>query len=287
VRAISLHRDLIVVTSRLLQTNCTIIRGPSAELTGPQAAAPGAGETFVVDSPILPDELALLPSLLEQARFPEPSGLLATHADWDHLLGRLAFPEAALGCAESTAARLQAAPGAAQRELRDFDEQLYLEREHPLRLGSLQALAVPGRCGIGEVELELHRADGHTRDGMAVWIPWARVLVAGDYLSSVEIPTLAAADAKAGMAEADTVQADGIEAYLATLERLRPLIVDAEHVVPGHGPVLDSAGALSVLEEDALYLQALRELGAAAALPAGRRGREQRRLHAENVAAVR
>ena len=41
---------------------------------------------------------------------------------------------------------------------------------------------------LGERELELHPADGHTSDGTAVWIPWARVLVAGDYLSPVEIP---------------------------------------------------------------------------------------------------
>ena len=33
---------------------------------------------------------------------------LATHADWDHLLGRYAFPEASIGCGETTAARLAA-----------------------------------------------------------------------------------------------------------------------------------------------------------------------------------
>ena len=40
--------------------------------------------------------------MLEQAGFPV-SGLLVTHADWDHLLGRIAFPQASLGCGESTA----------------------------------------------------------------------------------------------------------------------------------------------------------------------------------------
>jgi glyoxylase-like metal-dependent hydrolase (beta-lactamase superfamily II) len=281
VRAISLHRDVIVVTSRLLQANCTIVRGPAGGPgeTGASSAgvAPpggegqrgGQGETIVVDSPILPDELGLLPSLLEQAGFPSPSGLLATHADWDHLLGRIAFPGAALGCADSTAARLRAEPGAAQRELRAFDEQLYIKRDRPLSLGSIQALAVPGRCGIGDVELELHPAEGHTNDGMAVWISWARVLVAGDYVSAVEIPTLS--------------DGNTIAAYLATLERLRPLLAGAEHVVPGHGPVLDGARALTVLEQDSAYLRALGELGAEAELPAGRRDRSQRKLHSENV----
>jgi glyoxylase-like metal-dependent hydrolase (beta-lactamase superfamily II) len=264
---------VIVVTSRLLQTNCTIVRGPVLqEGSLGQDASPSPGEAFVVDSPILPDELALLPSLLEQARFPPPRGLLATHADWDHLLARIPFPEAPLGCAESSAARLHAEPGAAQRELRAFDEQLYIWRERPLQIGAVQALPVPGRCGIGDAELELYQAEGHTADGMAVWVPWAHVLVAGDYLSSVEIPTVSARE--------------GIEAYLATLERLGSLVARAEHVVPGHGPVIDGESAMAVLAEDSAYLQALSRRGADAELPRGRRTRAQRELHAANVSAV-
>jgi glyoxylase-like metal-dependent hydrolase (beta-lactamase superfamily II) len=89
VKAISLHRDVLVVTSQLLQVNCTIVREGE--------------ESFVIDSPVLPEELDLLASLLEQAGFPAPHGLLVTHADWDHVLAPLAFPQAALGCAESSA----------------------------------------------------------------------------------------------------------------------------------------------------------------------------------------
>ena len=256
MRAVSLHRDVLVATSAVLQVNCVVVRGAvegeertlvDSEHDSEQAGS-GEGdgeragyqaqpaETFVIDSPVLPDELHTLPALLEQARFPAPSGLLATHGDWDHLLGRLAFPGVALGCAESTAERLRASPGAAQRELRAFDGDLLIERPRPLTLGSVQALPVPGRCAVGDRELELHPAEGHTVDGMAIWIPWARVLVAGDYLSTVEPPTLNDGGDR--------------DAYLATLERLRPLVASAEHVVPGHGPVLDSARALEVLEEN-------------------------------------
>jgi glyoxylase-like metal-dependent hydrolase (beta-lactamase superfamily II) len=226
VRVVSLHPDVLLATSAIWQTNCVIVR--SGE------------ETFVIDSPVLPEELDALPGLLEQAGFPAPSGLLATHADWDHLLGRLAFPGTSLGCAESTCARMAASPGEAQRELRAFDESFHIERPGPLMLGLLQALPVPGGCGIGERELELYPADGHTEDGMAISVPWARVLVVGDYLSPVEAPQLARESLHA--------------AYLATLERLRPLVVAAEHVVPGHGPVLDRDRALGVLEEHISYL---------------------------------
>ncbi len=267
MRAVSLHRDVIVVTSALLQVNCVIVRGTVGE------DAPDAqGEVFVIDSPVLPDELDALPALLEQARFPAPSGLLATHGDWDHVLGPLAFPGVPLGCAESTAERLQRSPGEAQRELRSFDEELAIERPRPLALGAVQALPVPGRCEIGGAELELHPADGHTVDGMAISIPWARTLVTGDYVSSVEIPTLN--------------DPNTIDAYLATLERLRPLLAQAEHIVPGHGPVTDATRALVLLEEDTGYLRELRDRGADAQLPARGSSRQQRRIHADNVNAL-
>ena len=266
MRAVALHPDVLVVTSALLQVNCVIVRGGSAGGGG------GDDETFVIDSPVLPDELDALPTLIEQAGFPAPSGLLATHGDWDHLLGRVAFGGLALGVAESTARRLAAEPGAAQRELRAFDEALYIRRPRPLALGSVQSLPVPGRCELGGEELELHPTEGHTTDGMAIWIPWAKVLVAGDYISSVEIPTLGG--------EGD------LDAYMRTLARLRPLVQAAEHVLPGHGPALDGDSALSVLEEDVGYLRELRELGLEARLPAGRGSGEQRRLHRANVACI-
>jgi glyoxylase-like metal-dependent hydrolase (beta-lactamase superfamily II) len=274
VRAVSLHRDVIVVTSAVLRVNCVIVRGAGGD-DGAVAEGHRIGpqdETLVIDSPVLPDELDALPALLEQAQFPAPSGLLATHGDWDHLLGRLAFPAVALGCAASTAERLQAVPGEPQRALRAFDEELMIERPRPLALGSMQSLPVPGYCGIGDRELELHPADGHTPDGMAINIPWAGVLVVGDYLSSIEIPVLDAANT--------------VDAYLATLERLRPLVERAKHIVPGHGPLGDGESALDVLEQDAVYLSELCRRGADAELPRTRRSRQQRAIHAQNAAAV-
>lgn len=257
MRVVSLHQDVLVATSAIWQTNCVIVRGGAIGEDAGRPAEParpdersderGMGETFVIDSPILPDELEALPAVAKQAGFPSPSGLLVTHGDWDHLLGRLTFPSLALGCAESTVRRLNAIPGEAQRELRAFDKGLYIERPRPLMLGQLQALPVPGRCAIGGSagadggrELELHPADGHTPDGMAISIGWAGVLVVGDYLSTVEPP--------------EPGKGSSAAAYLTTLERMRPLIEAAEHVVPGHGPVLSADRALDVLAENAAAL---------------------------------
>jgi glyoxylase-like metal-dependent hydrolase (beta-lactamase superfamily II) len=258
VRALGLHEDVVVAVSRAYRTTCTLVRS--------------GGEAFCIDSPVFPDELEILPALAQQAGFPVV-GLLATHADWDHLLGRYAFPEAPLGAAETSAARLMNEIGGAQRSLRAFDEELYLERPSPLQLGSpVQQLPVPGHVGVGERELELHPADGHTADGMCLWAPWARVLVCGDYLSPVEIPMLS--------------PGGSASAYLATLRRLEALVEQAEHVVPGHGEPLDAARAAAILREDRAYLEGLLDDPESVRLPLARRSPRQRAIHADNVARV-
>ena len=250
MKVVGLHPGVLVAVSRIFQTACTIVRD--------------GDECFVIDSPVLPDELDVLPALLEQAGFPF-SGLLATHADWDHLLGRLAFPDASLGVAETTAARLKAEPGDAARKLRSFDDELYVERPGPLSLGQVQALPVPGHLEVGSQTIELHPTEGHVVDGMALWLPWARILVAGDFLSPVEIPMLSRSGSRS--------------AYLATLERLRPLVEQADHVVAGHGGAIDGTRALAILREDVAYLEGLPE----SKLPLARRSDEQKRIHAENL----
>jgi glyoxylase-like metal-dependent hydrolase (beta-lactamase superfamily II) len=257
VRALGLHADVVVTISRAYQTSCTLVRS--------------GNEAFCVDSPVFPDELELLPAIAEQAGFPVV-GLLATHADWDHLLGRYAFPEAPLGVAETTSARLVGSPGEAQRELRAFDEEMYIERPSPLSLPSAQSLPVPGHCGLGDAELELHPADGHTKDGMAIWIPWAKVLLCGDYLSPLEIPMLSATGSAT--------------AYIATLNRLEPLVEQAEQVVAGHGGPIDATRAAAILREDRAYLEALIGNGVEAKLPLARRSGAQRKLHVENAARI-
>ena len=259
MRVVSVHRDAVVATSRLWQLNAVALRS--------------GDEGMLIDSPYFPDELELLPGLLDQAGF-RVDALLATHADFDHVLGRLAFPDLSLGVAESTMLRIRAEPGAVQRELRDSDAELYVERERPLSLGQVQSLPVPGRVELGnEHQLELHPSDGHTADGMAVFAPWCGVLVCGDYLSPLEIPMVSEGGSLAG--------------YRSTLGALAGLIDQAETIVPGHGAPQERDAALRILDEDVDYLEALERGGERPALPEGRDTRAQRELHAANLSRLR
>jgi glyoxylase-like metal-dependent hydrolase (beta-lactamase superfamily II) len=257
LRATAVHEDALVLTSLMWQTNAIVLRA--------------GGEAMLIDSPYYPDELEALPGLLAGAGF-EPDALIATHGDFDHLLGRAAFPGLALGLGEPTVERLHREPGAAQRELRDFDARLYVERPGPLALGQVQTLPVPGSVDLGDQELELHPASGHTSDGMAVFARWCGVLCVGDYLSPVEIPWITAGGS--------------LEEYRATLGRLEPLVDAAESVVPGHGAPHGGDAARRLLEEDLLYLDALGRGEEDPRLPERRDTKFQRRIHAENVTRV-
>jgi glyoxylase-like metal-dependent hydrolase (beta-lactamase superfamily II) len=254
LRAVSVHRDALVLTSLMWQTNAVAVRA--------------GAEAMLIDSPYFPEELDVLPQVLAGAGF-EPDALIATHADFDHLLGRLAFPELALGLGESSVERLHREPGVAQRELRDHDSRFYVQRSAPLALGQVQTLPVPGSVELGEEELELHPAEGHTADGTALFARWCGVLAVGDYLSGVEIPMVTS-----------------LPDYRATLARLAPLVEAAETVVPGHGAPHGRDAALRTLDEDSDYLDALERGDERPALPAGRDTAAQRGIHAENLSRV-
>jgi glyoxylase-like metal-dependent hydrolase (beta-lactamase superfamily II) len=255
LRAVSISPDALVVTSGFWQTNAIALRVGE--------------EAVLIDSPYLPDELDALPGLLAGAGF-EPDGLLATHADFDHLLGRLTFPGMTLGLAESSVERLRREPGDAQRALRQYDAEFYVSRPAPLALGQVQALPVPGHVEIGDRELELHPAEGHTPDGMALFDRAQGLLIVGDYLSDVEIPWIS--------------EGGSLADYRATLARLAPLVEEASTVVPGHGAPHDRETTLRLLDEDVDYLDAL-ERGEER-LPSGRDSKAQRGIHKENLTRV-
>jgi glyoxylase-like metal-dependent hydrolase (beta-lactamase superfamily II) len=254
------------------QTNAVAMRARTESQRSGHGPLLAHYEAMLVDSPYFPDELEALPGLLAGAGF-EPDALLATHADFDHLLGRLAFPGLALGLGEPSVQRLHQEPGAAQRALRDQDEELYVERPAPLALGQVQTLPVPGSVELGPEELELHPAEGHTADGLAVMARWCGVLCVGDYLSGVEIPMIS--------------PGGSLDAYRATLARLAPLVEAADTIVPGHGAPSTRETALHILDEDVDYLDALERGEEKPALPDGRDTAEQRKIHMRNLEITR
>ena len=218
------------ITSSLWQTNAVLVRA--------------GGLTVLVDSPVLPAELAALP---------RPDVLLVTHAHFDHVLARGAFPGLPLQAGPSTVAAL--AGRAWEPELRDSDAELYIERD-----------PWPDTTGATPQALfEAVEADGHAADGSAFLVEEHALLLPGDYLIEVEIPLVS--------------RAGSPERYLATLDRLEPLVRRADVVQPGHGPALGRRRALELLDLDRRYVADL-----AAGPTRGPRSHRQARIHDDNLA---
>jgi glyoxylase-like metal-dependent hydrolase (beta-lactamase superfamily II) len=239
-----------VTTSRMLQTNVTVLTH--------------LGDTLVIDAPYFPDELRALASGVSPG-----ARLFATHSHFDHLLSRLAFPNAPLLVGMPTALALAREPEKPADDLRADDARHYVDRDEPLRFGTMQGVPVPGEIELGGEWIDLLPASGHTGDGTALWAPWAGLLCCGDYLSDVEIPLIWANGSPA--------------AYRETLERLRPLLAGAATVVPGHGSPCDGRTALRRLEQDVAYLEALPAGDPGQTLPPGRDTARQREIHQANI----
>ena len=157
MRAVGLHPDVVVVTSRFWQTTCTLVRS--------------GAEAFCIDSPVLPDELELLPAIAEQSGF-AVVGALVTHVDWDHLLAlRLAGLVAQPGGARLRHSLRRRREGVAREQVIPVDvrDQRADDREPGLLGDRRQQLELVGKDR--RVDAERLRPAAHQR---AVGLPDAR-----------------------------------------------------------------------------------------------------------------
>ena len=251
MRLLRIAREVWVGISRAWQTTHTIC---------------GAGGALIIDGPVLPDELTAL------AAHARPARLIATHADWDHVLAPLAFPRVRLRAGRSTIGRLRDDRGAIGGALDAWDA---AQGGAPRRLPDwsvAEPLEAPAIIDSPIGPIAIAATPGHTPDGIALLLTEPGILVVGDYASPREIP---AVDPSAGCA-----------AYLATIGRLAELAGRARCVVPGHGWPIAAARARTILAEDRRYVEALAG-GQAPPLPRAAADPAQQLQHRANRAAAR
>ena len=213
------------------------------------------GHSVLVDPGVLPSELDDLAAAVRAAS-PAALTLILTHPHWDHVLGRPWFPGARVLAHDAFAAAVRrdaAAILAEARALATRHGEAWGRGFEPFRpdeeVGGLRFLR------LGPWRLVVREAPGHCAAQLTVHLPDARVLLAADMLSDVEIPGLEGPPSR----------------YRATLEELIPL---AEHgaietLVPGHGAIARGQEAvLARFRHDLDYLAAL-TAGVAAARAAG------------------
>jgi glyoxylase-like metal-dependent hydrolase (beta-lactamase superfamily II) len=177
--------------------------------------------------------------------------VLITHADWDHVLGIPMLPEATVHAGAAAAERIASGEAWASvvAEARPFC--IPLDGLQPLRVDDV--LDPPCETTFGPWSASVWATPGHTPDCITTLLPDERLLVAGDYLSPLEIP----------------YAYDSVAAYRETLGVLAGLIDEhrPEWVAIGHGAPLTADEARAVADEDIAYLDGVLAYAAAGGDP--------------------
>jgi hydroxyacylglutathione hydrolase len=198
-----------------------------------------SAEAVLVDPAVSAAEVAGIAARIRELGV-DLTHVLVTHADWDHICGIAAFPNAVATMSEATAARLVARAKEATTAERaalngvEIAGEPRVDRTFPAGT-ALQA---------GPFLLETLALPGHTSDGTAFRCRELDLLAVGDHLSAIEFPFVTSTAAYRGT----------LTALIDLLRRDPP-----ERVVPGHGPELTPAEALAIAESDLSYLWELRD----------------------------
>jgi hydroxyacylglutathione hydrolase len=223
---------VLVATAVQYTTTSTVVLG-------------AGGSCLVIDPAVTVAEVTGLAAELA-SRSLRPVAGWATHPHWDHMLW----------CAEFGDVPRYATRRAAEVAERDRDGLIEDANAgapgHDLDLfGRLTALDGNRIPWDGPAAMVVEH-DAHAAGHGAIFLPDTGTLLAGDMLSDVEIPLLAAASA------------DPVGGYLAGLELLAGLDV-VRFVVPGHGHVGDGIEFRSRIDADLRYLAAVERGDASAA----------------------
>jgi glyoxylase-like metal-dependent hydrolase (beta-lactamase superfamily II) len=204
---------------------------------------------FVVtrDGVVVVDALgspALAEELLAEIRRVTPlpvKHVIVTHYHADHIYGLQVFRDLGAEVIAHKRANEYLGSDTARLRLEDSRESLFPWIDEKTRLvGADRWLDGAATLTLGGRRFEIsHAGPAHTPEDLVVWLPEARVLLAGDIVFRGRIPFVGLADSGA---------------WVQALDRL--LAYDAQLIVPGHGPVSSRSREDLRLTRD--YLQHLR-----------------------------
>ncbi len=196
-----------------------------------------AGQRLLVDPGISPWEIDELIS----ASVEPVSQVLITHADWDHILGIPALPEAQITASRAAAERIDS--GQARESVERESGEIYIAYGDLSGLRVDRRIDAPAEAELGPWHAVFRTGHGHTDDGVVTSFPEQGLLVTGDYLSGLEIPA-------AYVSVRD--YRDTLHTLIGVIERERP-----HFVVVGHGRPHTSDQALRIADEDLDYIEAV------------------------------
>ena len=211
----------------------------------------GRAGVLLIDPGVLGHEMSALANDLRELGQPVVAGF-STHPHWDHLLWHARLGPAPRYGTARCAATVRALLSDAHWKDRiakvippDIAEGIPLDM-----LGLITGLSTKtGRIPWDGPHIRIIEHQAHAPGHAALVIEERRVLVAGDMLSDVLIPML------------DLNGADPIEDYLAAVRLLDGVADDVDVLVPGHGSIGGADHVRARIEQDRVYVEALRGAG--------------------------
>jgi glyoxylase-like metal-dependent hydrolase (beta-lactamase superfamily II) len=226
---------VLVHESECIQSNAVVVRGRAGVL--------------LIDAGMTGDEMVAIADDLRTLGQPVEAGF-STHPHWDHLLWHPELGEAPrYGTARCAAdiTGLLSNPGWKNEVAEELPPEV--AGDVPLDLLGLITGLPAGTTRVPwdgpKVRIIEHQA--HAPGHAALLIVQRRVLAVGDMLSDVLIPML-------GLSAAEP-----IEDYLAALRLLEDVADDIDVLIPGHGSVGGADQVRARIEQDRVYVQALRD----------------------------
>ncbi len=221
-----------VFESALFRTTSTVVFLPEAVL--------------VVDPNWLPEEVLYIHRFVEENRGNRSVYLLFTHADYDHIIGYEAFPNATV--IASVHFKDNSHKESNIEQILQFDADYYITRPYSISYPKVDIeVKKDGQTlTIGGTRLTFYLAPGHTKEGIFTIIEGFGIWIAGDYFSNIEFPFIY----------------QSVLAYEMTLDKTE-LILNKHAIqlmIPGHGDVATTESEILERKEDAYqYIRHLRK----------------------------
>jgi glyoxylase-like metal-dependent hydrolase (beta-lactamase superfamily II) len=176
---------------------------------------------------------------------PERIGqLVNTHANGDHTHGNALVPNAEVITSAAAAEEMRELPPAALAELKAdgaagalgeagrYFAEIFEPFDFTRACGRMPTRTFERRLDlrVGDRQVELHMlGPAHSSGDVLVWLPAERAVYTGDLLFIEGTPVM---------------WAGPVDNWLAACDRI--LAFGADHIVPGHGPMTDTAGVRAV-----------------------------------------
>ena len=195
---------------------------------------------LLIDPGYLPKELAEIAAIASSRGEVEVVAL--THGHFEHVMGHSIFPEITIWISEALAREIEGEGKFARESLenaRQFDMRRKIQRRGSYQWPShFHRLSDGEQLLIGDITVEALSLPGHSFDSMGLFLEENGLLVAGDYLSPLEIPHI-----------------ENFPDYYRTLHRLISLLDGGvTEVIPGHGWKISDVEAREIAKDDLSYL---------------------------------